>query len=82
MVYLHTAIKLFNVTVVNVTGELLSVGEKRLSLLYMFDFLYSDSYNKFVTVQYLHSHAQKSIKNCLRQWDFCLLVHVFVRSAQ
>ena len=24
----------------------------------------------FVTVQYLHSHAQKSIKNCLRQWDF------------
>ena len=31
MVYLHTAIKLFNVTVVNVTGELLSVGEKRLS---------------------------------------------------
>ena len=58
MVYLHTAIKLFNVTVVNVTGELLSVGEKRLSLLYMFDFLYSDSYNKFVTVQYLHSHAQ------------------------
>ena len=61
MVYLHTAIKLFNVTVVNVTGELLSVGEKRLSLLYMFDFLYSDSYNKFVTVQYLHSHAQKSI---------------------
>ncbi len=60
MVYLHTAIKLFNVTVVNVTGELLSVGEKRL-FLYMFDFLYSDSYNKFVTVQYLHSHAQKSI---------------------
>ena len=35
-----------------------------------------------VTVQYLHSHAQKSIKNCLRQWDFCLLAHVFVRSAQ
>ena len=35
-----------------------------------------------VTVQCLHSHAQKSIKNCLRQWNFCLLAHVFVRSAQ
>jgi hypothetical protein len=39
-------------------------------------------FRNIVTVQYLHSHAQKSIKNCLRQWDFCLLAHVFVRSAQ
>ncbi len=23
-----------------------------------------------ITVQYLHSHGQKSIENCLRQWDF------------
>ena len=37
---------------------------------------------KFVTVQYLHSHEQKSIENCLRQWDFCLPAHVFLRSAQ
>ena len=34
MVYLYIAIKLFNVTVVNVTGELLSVGEKQLSFCY------------------------------------------------
>ena len=34
---------------------------KKFYMQYMFDFLYSDSYNKFVTVQYLHSHAQKSI---------------------
>ena len=25
---------------------------------------------------------EKSIKNCLRQWDFCLQAHVFIRSAQ
>ena len=25
-----------------------------------------------VTVQYPHSYGQKSIENCLRQWDFCL----------
>ena len=30
----------------------------------------SVKYRQSVTVQYLHSHAQKSIKNCLRQWDF------------
>ncbi|WP_207664035.1 hypothetical protein, partial [Clostridium sp. AF22-10] len=44
--------------------------------------LFCSYLTNFVTVQYLHSHAQKSIKNCLRQWDFCLLAHVFVRSAQ
>ena len=36
----------------------------------------------FVTVQYPHSYEQKSIDNCLRQWDFCLLFYVFLRSAQ
>ena len=35
-----------------------------------------------VTVQYPHSYGQKSIENCLRQWDFCLQAHVFIRSAQ
>ena len=36
----------------------------------------------YVTAQYLRSHEQRSIKNCLRQWDFCLPAHVFLRSAQ
>ena len=37
---------------------------------------------RYVTVQYPHSYEQKSIENCLRQWDFCLQAHAFVRSAQ
>ena len=37
---------------------------------------------ELVTVQYPHSYGQKSIENCLRQWDFCLQAHVFIRSAQ
>ena len=69
MVYLHTAIKLFNVTVVNVTGELLSVGEKRLSFYvietssYVFDFLYSDRYNKYVFLKIIYKETNHMIRD-------------------
>ena len=31
----------------------------------------------FVTVQYLHSYEQKSNKNRLRRWDFCVQLSGF-----
>ena len=35
----------------------------------------------YLTVQYLHSYAAKSIPNRLRRWDFALLNHFLTVSA-
>ena len=50
--------------------------------IWQIDFALLFSYNRVVTIQYLHSYGQKSIPDQLRWWDFCFLAYVFLRSAQ